>query len=130
MLCSTGIRVGLRLGPAVQTAFVLAPPGPASGARVVALVYRPCARPAPDRRVALRRERVLEQLVLALVSRDVAVGPRCERVDLHDPAAHVEMRDRRVDPGRGLDPAQPGHPRLLADERTGERLDLAHGTAL
>ena len=29
-----------------------------------------------------------------------------------------------------LDPAQPGHPRLLAVERAGERLDLAHRAAL
>ena len=53
------------------------------------------ARPAPDRRVALRRERVLEELVVLLVGRDVGVGPRRERVDLHDAAADVEVHDRR-----------------------------------
>ena len=48
---------------------------------------RPGARPAADRRVALRRERVLEQVVVVLVGRDVVVGPRRERVDLDDAAA-------------------------------------------
>ena len=114
----------------MQAALVFAPPGPAAGSRVVALGHGSGARPAADRRVALRRERVLEQLVVVLVPGDVVVGPRRDRVDLHDAAADVEADDRRVHPGRRLDPAQPGHPGLLAVERAGERLDLAHRAAL
>ena len=63
----------LDLGPAVQAALVLAAPGPATRTRVVAVGDRSGARPAADRRVALRRERVLEQLVVAACSR------RCRR---------------------------------------------------
>src|SRR5439155_24804177 len=98
--------------------------------RIVALLHGPRAGPAADRRVTLRRKRVLEQLVVPLVSRDVAVGPWRERVDLHDAATDVEVDDRRVHTSRRLDPTESGHPRLLPLEGTGQRLDLAHCTAL
>ena len=52
--------------------------------------------------------------MVAFVRGDVGVGPGRERVDLHDPAADVEVRDRRICARRRLDPAQSGHPRLLA----------------
>ena len=52
------------------------------------------ARPAADRRVAPVVQRVLGQVAVGDVAVDVVVGPRCDRVDLHDPAADVEADDR------------------------------------
>src|SRR5271166_5112792 len=97
---------GLDLGPAVKAALVLAPSGPAPGTWVVAGVHWAGARPAANRRVPLRRERMFEQLMVAFVRFDVGVRPRRDRIDLHDAATDVEMHDRRMDPRRCLDPTQ------------------------
>jgi hypothetical protein len=68
---------------------------------------------------------VLGEPALLRVAGDVGVGPRRERVDLHEAAAHVERHDRRPAPSARLVASQARHPRGLAGQRPGERHHLA-----
>src|SRR5205814_2225521 len=120
---------GARLGPAVQSAFDLAAPGPTTGAGVFALADRTRARPAADRHVALAAQRVLGQVMVADVGGNVVVGPRRDRVDLDDAAADVEPDDRCLRTRRRFRTSQAGHPCLLAVEGTCEWLDFAQCAA-
>ncbi len=117
-----------RLGH-VDAALGLAGTGPAAAADVLARCDRTGARPAADRGVALRRERVLGQQLHRLVVLDVLVGPRGDGVDLHDVAQQVAVDDGRARTGLGVGPPQAAHPRGLAGERPLHRLDLAHRAA-
>src|SRR5947208_8590804 len=105
--------VALLVRPAVEAALHLAAAGPTSRTRIFARFYGTRARPATDRWIALRGERVLEQVVVALVRRNVVVGPRRERVDLDDAASDVEVRDRCRRARRRFHSAQTRHPCLL-----------------
>ena len=82
--------------PPVESALQFALSGPAARTGVVAVGDGTGARPTADRRVALRHQWVLEEFVITLVGGDVGVGPRGQRVHLHDPAADVEMDNLRV----------------------------------
>src|SRR5581483_8167095 len=81
----------------VQAALRLVAAGPAARARVLAVGNRLGARHAPDRRVAAPRQRVDRHVVVGDVAGDVLVGPRGERVHLHQ-ATQVASDDRRVLP--------------------------------
>ena len=89
------------------------------GGRTPACRVRPSGRPAGPRRrrpgacTASSRstrtrvvQRVLGQPAVARVARDVGVGPRRDRVDLHEAASDVVGDDRRARPCRRLVAAQ------------------------
>src|SRR6476659_855720 len=72
----------LGLWPPVQSTLRFARSRPPTRTRIFARCDGPGAGPAPDRRVSLRDERVLGQVVILLVRRDLVVAPSGERVHL------------------------------------------------
>ena len=88
------------------------------------------AGPAADRRVALVDQRVHQHVVLVDVGLHLLVAPRGERVELHQAVLLVEGDQRGVRPGRRLDPAHAGDPRVVAGQRLAQRDDLAQEAAL
>src|SRR5665213_1416945 len=102
-------------------------PPPATGAHVLALLRRPCARRAADRGVALVVQRVVRQVVLLHVVPDVFLGPFGEWVELHDRAMVVVDLDLAdVAARRPLVTAQARDPRVEPCAVLLQRQDLAH----
>src|SRR5438309_11124616 len=101
----------------VQAAFLdlLSLPPPAPGALVLAGLRRARAGRAADRRVAPVVERVARHLVLVDVLPDLRARPGGERRDLGDAAVRGVLRDDRgLGPRRGLVPAEPRDPGVVA----------------
>ena len=64
------------------------------------------ARRTPDRRIAVEDKRIHQHVIGFDVVLDVLVGPRGQRVDLHQTKRRVEADQRRVRARRRLHPSQ------------------------
>src|SRR5207247_4184455 len=80
----------------VQSALGLALSLPAPAARVLPRQRLGGARRAPDGQISLCHQRVLQNSVLTEVAVELVVGPRRDRVDLHQPVAVVPLPATRV----------------------------------
>src|SRR4051794_22226039 len=105
----------------MQPALGLVLAGPAA----LAAAPGPGARRASDRVVAAVVQRVVGEVVLGDVAPHVLVRPVGERVHLVEPVGVVPVQRSSAYAGRRLLAADPRDPRLQADERALERVDLA-----